>query len=155
MYLARSGICKLLLVEDSDEEVLLFRQVVESSVGGFEIVGRTASGREAVQYLDGVGRYANRATHPWPDVVVLEIRMPRQNGLEVLEWMQGKQGMPEVVIFSRSELKEEKERAFALGAALYQHKAFEAQVIERFLHWIKRLWEVEQLQQKRKQESKY
>src|SRR5687768_10678078 len=155
MHVTRTGVCKLLLVEDSDEEVLLFREVVEQKVAGFEVVGRAASGPEAIAYLAGLGRYANRASNPWPDVVVLEIRMPMQNGLEVLEWMQGKEAMPQVVIFSRSERKQEKDRAFALGAALYQHKAFEAQVIERFLHWVKRLWEVEQVKQQQKKERNY
>lgn len=136
-----NNLCKLLLVEDSDDEIVFFGQAVEN-ISGFEIVGRASNGEEAIEYLDGAGRHADRQRYPWPDVVVLEIRMPKRNGLEVLEWMQGKKGMPEAVIFSRSEVEQDKERALELGAALYQHKTAEVEVIERFLHWVKKLWEL-------------
>lgn len=128
--------CKLLLVEDSDDEVLFFRDAV-AKIPGFEIVGRVSNGVEAVEYLGGMGRYGDRKRYPLPDVVILEIRMPGRGGLEVLEWMQGKEGMPEVAIFSRTENEQEKERAMALGAVVYQNKTFEVEVIERFLHWVK------------------
>jgi DNA-binding response OmpR family regulator len=124
------------LVEDSDDEVLLFRWAAEK-IPGFRIVGRAVDGEEAIKYLGGVAQYADRERYPWPDIVILEMEMPKRSGLEVLEWMQGKKGMPEVAIFSRTEGKEEKKRALELGAAVYQHKRFEVEVIERFLFWVK------------------
>ena len=131
-----SRACKLLLVEDSDDEVLAFRGAV-ARIPGFEIVGRVSNGGDAVEYLGGMGRYRDRKRYPWPDVVILEIRMPGRGGLEVLEWMHGKEAMPEVAIFTRTEGEDEKTRAIELGAAVYQHKTFEIEVIERFLHWVR------------------
>src|SRR5688572_14481597 len=136
-----NDVCKLLLVEDSDDEVAFFRQAAEKT-SGFAIVGRVSNGAEAMHYLDRKGKYADRERYSWPDVVVLEIRMPNGNGLEFLEWMHRRKGMPEAVIFSRSEAEEEKKRALALGATLYQHKTSEVEVIERFLHWVKKLWKL-------------
>ena len=123
-------------------------------IGQFEIVGRVASSREAIEYLAGAGRHADRRRHPWPDVMVLEMGLPKEGGMEILKWMGGKKDMPEAVIFSRSEVEEEKRQALELGAALYQQNTSEAEIIERFLHWVKRLWEVElkQREAKRAQE---
>ena len=154
MDLTRRGVCKLLLVQDSDEEAVLFYRAVGGMIGEFEIVGRAACAGEAIEYLAGAGRYADRGRHPWPDVVVLEMGLPKEGGMEILKWMAEKKDMPEAVIFSRSEVEGEKRRALELGAALYQEKTSKVEVIERFLRWVKRLWEVEvkQREAKRAQE---
>jgi CheY-like chemotaxis protein len=140
MSVPLNNVCRLLLVEDSDDEVFFFGQAVQNILG-LQIVGRVTNGQEAIEYLSGKGRYADRGRYPWPDVMVLEIRVPMHNGFELLEWMKTKPHMPEVVIFSRSELEDEKKRALNLGAVLYQHKTTEVEVVERFLHWVEQLWE--------------
>jgi CheY-like chemotaxis protein len=150
MDLTRRGVCKLLLVQDSDEEALHFYRAVGGMIGEFEIVGRAASGPEAIEYLAGAGRHADRGRHPWPDVVVVAMGLPKESGMAILEWMAGKKDMPEAVIFSGSAVEGDKKRALELGAALYQQKTSEVEVIERFLRWVKRLWEVEAKQREAK-----
>jgi CheY-like chemotaxis protein len=140
MSVPLGNVCRLLLVEDSDDEVLFFGQAVQN-IPGVRIVGRVTNGQEAIEYLSGKGRYADQGRYPRPDIVVLEIRLPTHSGLELLKWMQGRRNMPTVVIFSRSELEEEKKQALKMGAVLYQHKTTEAEVVERFLHWVKQLWQ--------------
>jgi len=40
-------------------------------------------GEEAIQYLRGEGKYANRQIYPWPKLIVMDIKMPRKTGFEV------------------------------------------------------------------------
>lgn len=107
----------VLLIDDSEDDVLL-------ACEAFERAGLSAplyvlhTGEEAIQYLRGEGRYANRAEHPLPDLILLDLNMPRIGGLEVLRWIRqqpGIRGIP-VVVLSGSQQMADVSRAYALGA---------------------------------------
>lgn len=80
-------------------------------------------GCKAMNYLEGKGVYADRGAYPIPDVILLDLKMPRVNGFEFLEWLRTKS--PEdhriipVVVMSSSGLKEDVDRAYRLGANSY------------------------------------
>ena len=80
-------------------------------------------GGEAMQYLQGMGRFYDPITRPHPDVILLDLKMPRINGFEFLQWLRAK--APEhfrfipVVVMSSSALREDVDRAYALGANSY------------------------------------
>src|SRR5437762_11384932 len=76
----------ILLVEDDGKDALSFERALRSCQ--FEnplYVVHTTD--EAISYLRGEGRYANRSAHPLPYLIVLDANMPGRNGLEVVNWI--------------------------------------------------------------------
>jgi DNA-binding response OmpR family regulator len=127
--------CKLLLVEDSEDDVFLLKRAL-SRHPGFRVVGWAEDGNAAIDYLNGSGRYSDRTAYPWPDLMILDLKMPGRSGHEVLQWMQGKSPRPKVAVFTTSDLEDDKDRVRQLGVDLYQQKAFQEEALALF---IKRL----------------
>ena len=76
----------LLVVEDNDEDVFLLRRAFRRS--NVECSFQTAvDGEEAIDYIGGTGKYADRSTHPCPSLVLLDLKLPYVNGFEVLAWV--------------------------------------------------------------------
>jgi CheY-like chemotaxis protein len=76
----------ILIAEDSEDEILLMRAAFKKA-GVTEPFYAVQNGEEAVAYLKGEGIYADRRSYPFPDVMLLDLNMPRVNGFEVLEWL--------------------------------------------------------------------
>src|SRR5947209_12944560 len=73
----------ILLVEDSPNDASLFCRAFKSA--GFENVVKVArTGEEAIEYLKGEGKFAERAEFPEPQLVFLDLKLPGMSGLEVL-----------------------------------------------------------------------
>ena len=134
---------KILLVEDSDDDVRFFERELKK-VPGIHVVARVSSGDDAIAYLAGAERYGDRQTYPWPDIVVLDLRMPNGDGFSVLEWMQGRTPMPQVAIFASSDLALDHERADNLGVTIFQQKTLDREIVHRFLCWLQKLCQVEE-----------
>jgi CheY-like chemotaxis protein len=114
---------EFLLVEDEPADVLFVRMAFEDSGHGLHIA---TDGREAMDYLGGVGEFADRAKHPLPDVVLLDIKMPRVGGFEFLDWLRHK-APPElhalpVIIMSSSDDPGDIRRAYEMGVNAYLTK---------------------------------
>ena len=80
-------------------------------------------GVEAMHYVEGQGEYADRQKYPLPDVILLDLKMPRMDGFEFLTWLRSRSTdlhrfIP-VVVMSSSPLPEDVERAYTLGANSY------------------------------------
>jgi CheY-like chemotaxis protein len=87
---------------------------------------------QTMAYLNGEGVYSDRTRHPLPSLILLDLKMPRATGFEVLGWIRNNPGtghMP-VVVLSGSELQEDVRRAYTVGANSYLVKplGFEALV---------------------------
>jgi DNA-binding response OmpR family regulator len=78
-------------------------------------------GEEAVVYLAGEGRYADRLRYPLPGLVLLDLKLPRRSGLEVLQWLREQQVLRRlpVVVLSSSREATDIDRAYDLGANSY------------------------------------
>jgi CheY-like chemotaxis protein len=84
-----------------------------------------AHGEEAISYLAGHGKYANRDAYPLPDLLVLDLKMPLRTGHEVLKWLQTHKSPPVTVVFSASERPDDIARALACGARNYFVKPYD------------------------------
>ena len=133
-------LCKVILVDDSDDDVFLFERSL-SRHALLRLVWRGVDGNQAIEYLSGAGKFADRTQYPWPDVMVLDLKMPGRSGFEVLEWMQGKANMPVVMVLSSSDLAQDRVRAAQLGATMYQAKPFELENFDRMMRRLLRLCE--------------
>ncbi len=76
----------ILLAEDNEDDVFLLQQALRkvSEPAALHVV---PDGAEAVSWLKGIGKYTDRKVHPLPDVLLLDLNMPRLNGFEVLKWV--------------------------------------------------------------------
>jgi CheY-like chemotaxis protein len=125
----------VLLVDDSDDDRLFMRRILRVNPR-FVVVGEAIDGEDAIAYLGGKGEFENRRAHPFPDVVLLDLKMPRVTGHEVLEWLrtQSIDGLF-VAVVSGSFLPEDVARSMELGADAYYKKdalkqRLEAMVLE-------------------------
>ncbi|MBV8205601.1 MAG: response regulator [Acidobacteria bacterium] len=114
----------ILLVEDEPTDAILFRRALERN-GIRQTPVIVSNGEEAIQYLQGSGGYADRQRHPMPSIIVLDIKMPRRSGFEVLDWIRSRpdalRNLP-VVMLSSSALATDVTAALDKGANSYVSK---------------------------------
>ena len=117
----------ILLVEDEPDDVLLIKRAFEKArlVNPVQVV---TDGEQAMAYLAGDGKYGDRSKYPVPMLVILDLKLPRQTGFEVLEWAskrpEVKRDIPIVVLTSSRETKDIG-KAYDLGASSYMVKPVE------------------------------
>ena len=110
----------ILLVEDNPDDVLLVCKAVQSTMAGIKIhvVG---NGQEAIRYLEGEGPFGDRQSHPFPDIVLLDLKMPLVNGFEVLRWLRAQPRLKRlpVIVLSGSAQQSDTVQAYECGANSY------------------------------------
>jgi two-component system response regulator len=113
----------ILLVEDNpDDEALTLRALKKNNIGNQVVVAR--DGSEALDYLFGTGQYAGRDTSQTPQVVLLDLKLPKIGGLEVLRQVRVDQRtkLLPVVILTSSNEEEDRFEGYDLGANSYVRK---------------------------------
>ena len=112
----------VLMVDDSADDCLLIKMAM-GKTERLNFIGRVSDGDELVAYFQGDGPFADRIRFPLPDLLLLDLMMPKRNGFEVLEWLQSQpfEDMI-VVVLSGSNQPEDVRRAIDLGADHYHTK---------------------------------
>lgn len=110
----------ILLVEDNPDDVLLIQRAFKKAnlVNPVVVVG---DGEKAIEYLSGSGAYAERSRFPLPVLILLDLKLPRKSGHEVLGWVKQHAALkriPVVVLTSSTETVDVN-RAYDLGANSY------------------------------------
>ena len=110
----------ILLVEDDSNDVLLIRRAFDRA-GLSSPLHAVEDGEAAVQYLTGEGPYADRARHPLPAIMLLDLKLPRRSGLEVLAWVRGVAELKRlpIVVLTSSRESVDVNGAYDLGANSY------------------------------------
>lgn len=110
----------ILLVEDDPNDVILIRRAFSKAniPNPLQVVD---DGEMAVNYLSGNGNYSNRVHYPIPILVLLDLKMPRKSGLEVLQWIRQHEQLKRlpVIILTSSRENADIDRAYEIGVNSY------------------------------------
>ncbi len=113
----------MLLVEDNQDDVFFMKMACQRSglPHSLQVVG---NGDAAIDYLAGKGVFADRIKHPLPDLVFLDIKLPKRGGHEVLAWVRSQPGLKSlpVVMLTNSLDVSDVGRAYELGVTSYLRK---------------------------------
>ena len=118
--------CVALVVEDDQNDRLLLAHAFRKSAPNVRL-HMSRDSFDAEDYLLGRGSYGDRAAHPLPQLILLDLKLPRRSGLEFLAWIKKQPplaGIP-VIILSSSQEPSDLDRAYELGAKSYLVKSVE------------------------------
>ncbi|SNS34368.1 Response regulator receiver domain-containing protein [Noviherbaspirillum humi] len=136
-----AGVPSVMLVEDNPDDVLLTRRAVRKA--GLRIsLSVVGDGDDAVAYLEGSGAYADRGTFPLPALILLDLKLPKRSGLDVLQWIRARQALattPVIVLTSSTE-EEDIEQAYRRGANSYLQKPVAFGELARMLVVLGSYW---------------
>jgi CheY-like chemotaxis protein len=132
---------KVLVAEDLPMDVFLLKRafVAVRVPTTLHFVG---DGQEAIDYLSAANEYADRTAHPLPDLALLDIKMPRLDGFQVLDWLRRQPGLKRlpVIMFSTSDLARDIDRAYELGANSYLVKPREPDGMPDLVRRLEEYW---------------
>jgi len=132
----------ILLIEDNpDDEALTLRALEKNNIKNEVVVAR--DGAEALDYLFGTGSYAGRDLTVMPQVTLLDLKLPKIDGLEVLRQLRANEltRLLPVVILTSSNEEQDRVNGYGLGANSYVRKPidfgqFMDAVRELGLYWL-------------------
>jgi CheY-like chemotaxis protein len=114
---------KVILVADDDENDVFFLRRAFAKSGLLHTLIHVSDGQKAIEYLLGEGIYADRNINPFPDLLLLDVKMPKTDGFDVLATLQSLPTLElPVVVFSTSALTVDVQTAKKLGALDYVMK---------------------------------
>ncbi len=127
----------ILIVEDNADDVELIRYAFTKAGIGNPIAA-VEDGAQAIAYVQGKGAYADRTNHPCPGLVLLDLKLPRRSGFEVLEAIRRDEAMRQtpVVVLTSSTQDSDIRRAYEAGANSYLVKPVSR---DRLLEMVKNL----------------
>jgi two-component system, response regulator len=132
----------ILLVEDNaDDEALTLRALLKNKIANQMVIAR--DGAEALEYLFATGQYSGRDLNTGPQVVLLDLNLPKVNGLEVLRQLRANERtkLLPVVILTSSNEEQDRLRGYEYGANSYVRKPvdfnqFIESVRQLGLYWL-------------------
>jgi CheY-like chemotaxis protein len=131
----------VLLAEDDPDDICLTQLAFKKGrlANPLQVV---RDGAEAIAYLEGEGRYADRHRYPLPILLLLDLKMPRVNGFQVLEWLQKHPVMYRlpVAVLTSSDHDPYVQRAFELGADSYLVKPPNAETLLALVQRLHAYW---------------
>jgi len=127
----------LLWVEDDPNDILLGQRAMAKV--GLEAPQLVRDGQEAIDYLAGEGKFQDRSQHPCPSVILLDLKLPKLSGFEVLRWLREQPVLRRipVVVLTSSKESGDINRAYDLGANAYLVKAVDFKELVAVLELIR------------------
>src|SRR6266487_5545782 len=132
---------RILVVEDMEDDAAILKRAFLNA-GVSTPLDFVNNGEEAGDYLSGAPPFSNREKHPLPSLMLLDLKMPRMNGFEVLEWLRLQPGLRRlpVIVFAGSARQDDVARAYELGANSYLVKPVEFTELVRTAVRLERYW---------------
>jgi len=131
----------VLLAEDEQADAFIFQFAVTKAKLDLSLHVAT-DGQEAVEYLSGKLSYADRAKYPLPALIVLDLKMPRMSGFDVLSWLAGQSDLTHIpaLVLSSSSYEEDMRKARELGAREYYVKPSSTGALAKIIKTIADRW---------------
>jgi CheY-like chemotaxis protein len=131
----------ILLVEDDANDILFVQRAFRQAnlTNALHIV---KDGDQAIDYLIGNNEYANRDLYPIPVLILLDLKLPRLSGLEVLEWIKKHPTLRRipVVVLTSSKENIDVNRAYDIGANSYLVKPVKFETLTQMIEIIDAYW---------------
>jgi CheY-like chemotaxis protein len=131
----------ILLVEDNPTDVLLIQRAFTKAKLG-NPVHILSDGDQAIEYLEGTGDYGDRTNYPLPVLILLDLKLPRRSGLEVLTWLRGQEKLKRipVVMLTSSQQRQDVNEAYDTGVNSYLVKPVEFEALFNMLKAVNLYW---------------
>lgn len=137
----RQTTVRILLADDDDDDCMLAREALAESDGVVDL--RVVSdGEELMDYLHHRGNYAIANLAPRPNLILLDLNMPKKDGREALQEIKGNEQLRRipVVILTTSNAEEDVHRCYELGANSFIIKPFSFQDLVEVMRMINKYW---------------
>jgi CheY-like chemotaxis protein len=131
----------ILHVEDREEDVFLLNYAFKRAqiTNPVQVV---MDGQEAIDYLAGSGKFADRTQFPLPSLVLLDLQLPSKTGLEILEWIRQQPAYRSliVIVLSSSIHEGDIRRVYELGANAFLVKPSSTTILADMCQALKHFW---------------
>ena len=131
----------ILIVEDSEDDIELLKAAIRQAKvkNPIQVV---ADGVEAIEYLQGDGRFEDRITYPFPGALFLDLKLPRLNGFDVLEWLKEHEECKviPVMVLTASAMEQDVTKAYQMGANSYMVKPSSIEGLRDLVDLAFRFW---------------
>jgi CheY-like chemotaxis protein len=131
----------ILMVDDNADDALLLQGSFEGTPAA-PAVQWVPNGNEAILYLCGQGRYADRTRHPLPMLILLDLKMPIKNGFEVLQFVRSYPAFASIPVVVHSDCFDPRivKRAYELGANSFVRKAVDLKGHTKLAESLRTYW---------------
>jgi len=131
----------ILVADDDAQDTMLVRMAAERAGLGVRL-NSVSDGEQAIDYLMGRDRYADRHSHPFPSMMLLDLKMPGMSGFDVLDFVRQDQNLRRlpIVIFSSSDDPKDIRRAYDSGANSYLCKPHSTGDLSALLKALEEYW---------------
>ncbi len=131
----------ILLVEDNEDDAFFMKQALKDA-GIINPLREVEDGQQAIDYLGGTGKYADRQKFPLPTVVFLDLKLPMKSGHEVLQWIRAQPQFKKliVIVLTSSNEPVDLNRSYQLGANSFVVKPPTPEELLRLAEAFKLWW---------------
>jgi Response regulators consisting of a CheY-like receiver domain and a winged-helix DNA-binding domain len=137
----KNGVPTLLVAEDDENDFLVLGRALRKA--NFETdLRRVRDGAEVIGYLAGENGFADRDSHPLPELLLLDLKMPGKGGLDVLIWLRKHEMLKSLpaVVLSASDNPNDMQQARAMGATAYLVKPSAYDGYPKVVQALRDLW---------------
>src|SRR2546430_1258148 len=131
----------ILIADDLEDDVFLIRRSLQKAnvANPLQVV---RDGAEAIAYLEGSGKFVNRNKYPLPGLLLLDLKMPRTDGFEVLRWVRQQPGLKalRVIVLTSSEDIRDVNQAYECGANSFLVKPMDFENSVEIGKFVKDYW---------------
>jgi CheY-like chemotaxis protein len=132
---------RILLAEDDPNDVVFLGKAFQKA-GVPKPFRVMADGQDVISYLAGAGEYADREGHPLPTHLLLDLKLPRRSGLDILSWIRKDSRVPilPVIVLTSSSQAQDRAKAEGFGVNGYFVKPVTQTELVDLARTIATLW---------------